>query len=158
MGHAQADGGGAEGWAMKRSLYDAEYDKVRREADVKLTPNQRANKWPGFDQSPEFPEPGKPPVDLARVDRAHADFKARMSALEASHAKAAAEASARSTTHTLASNKLVMVREYQQCGVSPPFVDDKGLPRYSLAFLLKMGWTIEELGGGERILRKGSRP
>ena len=118
---------------MKRSLYNSEYERVRREA--------------GLDRA-EFPEfaAAPPPIDEARVKDAHEDFKQRMVELDTWETKRAAEAAARADAFTRHNNERVRLAEFARASLAPP-----AGTQTSLELLLWMGWKIEE-ADGQRVL------
>lgn len=124
---------------MKRSLYDTEYERVRREA--------------GLDRA-EFPEPAaaSPPIDEVRVKAAHEDFKQRMAELDAWETKRAAEAAARTDAFTRHNNERVRLAEFARASLVPPVGTQT-----SLELLLWMGWKIEEADGQRVLVRPGKR-
>lgn len=53
----------------------------------------------------------------------------------------------------LKANDDFLLREYQNAGVAPPMVTATGVPAVSLALLLRIGWTIEEVAGDRRLVK-----
>jgi hypothetical protein len=124
---------------MKRSLYDSEYERVRREA--------------GLDR-PEFAEPEEsPPVDIARIEAAHDDFKGRMAAFDVHETQRRAEAKAEADRYTREINERGRLAEFAHAGVAPPV----GV-QASLELLLWIGWTIEEADGQKVLIRPKQVP
>lgn len=127
---------------MKRTRYDSEYERVRREAGI------------GGAAQPEFPD--EPDAhgqkDSDRVARAHDDFKKRMGAVGAQDAAAAAERKARADDLTARANASVLILEYAAQRVRPPLTDGHGVPTVSLPMLLQLGWTIQRVGDGLAVL------
>lgn len=129
---------------MKRTRYDSEYERVRREAGI------------GGGALPEFPEAEEPDAhgqkDSDRVARAHDDFKKRMGAVGAQDAAGAAERKARADDLTARANASVLILEYAAQRVRPPLTDGHGVPTVSLPMLLQLGWTIQRVGDGLGVL------
>ena len=115
---------------MKRTAYDSEYDRIRRQS--------------GMSQPrPEF-DIDEPTVRaLNRVVEAHEDFKRRMADLMAIETKQRAEAKARADEFSIDANRAHVMGEYIGRGVEPPFTDDQGRPTVSLSLLMQMGWRID---------------
>jgi hypothetical protein len=133
---------------MRRTRYDAEYERVRREAGL---------------PPPEFPcepEPRQPaaPIDLGRVDAAHADFKARMAALSDHERAAAAVRKVEADALSKRANLSVLVTEFARAGVRPPCVNQAGEPTVSLPTLLWLGWTIADRDDGKVLVRPVAAP
>jgi hypothetical protein len=108
---------------MKRSLYDSEYERVRRQAGM---------------TQPEFPEPREVEIGTPRV--LDEDFRQRMAVNAEHEAKKAAERKVHADALSMRANELVRLKEYERAGVDP-------LPGgVSLALALHMGWKIEQVG------------
>ena len=118
------------GFEMKRTAYDSEYDRVRRQSGM-------SRLRPEFDVD----EPGV--ADPGRVARAHEDFKRHMAELTAIETKQRAETKARADEFSMAANRAHVLGEYLGRGVEPPFTDEQGNPTVSLSLLMQMGWRIE---------------
>ena len=135
---------------MKRSLYDSEYEKVRREAGLKNNGRLR----------PEFPDdfdPIAPPLRAMPADIVHdEEFKQRMDARSAHETEQAAKRRVESERYTREVNARMARREYEVLGLTPPE------PFVSLALLKSLGWKVEhfEIGGQERweLMRPASVP
>jgi hypothetical protein len=126
---------------MKRTRYDSEYERVRRDAGLGAAQLDL----------PEEPDAnGQMAPD--RVEAALGDFKQRMGALEAQDAAAAAERKAKADDLTARANASVLIHEYAAQGVRPPLTDGHGVPTVSLAMLLQLGWTIQRVGEGLGVL------
>lgn len=125
---------------MKRDRFASDYERVRRQAGL-----------PG----PEFPLDGKEDahVDLARVDAAHEDFKARMSAYTEHDSEQARKRAAEATALTLRANESLRLAEFARAGVEPPVGCTS-----SLGLLLQIGWTIGRNGDGRVLLRPALKP
>jgi hypothetical protein len=117
---------------MKRSPYDSEYDRIRREAGYAK---------PQYEFSDEDPKP-----DIARVQAAHEDFKARMAELCKVEEAGAAIRKARSDELSHRANLSVLFDEYHRAGVSAPSVTADGIPTVSLSLLISLGWSIQNYG------------
>ena len=128
---------------MKRSLFDAEYEKVRRRTAAR--------------PRPEFPEAGIDFEQPDRVEAARLDFHRRMEALRAHEAVIDAERKALAADTTARANRLLLLTEYERAGVRPPYVNDDNVPTISLSLLLQRGWKIEEVNG-ERTLIQPPQP
>ncbi len=131
---------------MKRTRYDSEYERVRRESGV-----GRA----------EFPEPidFSKPVDLGRVEAAHDDFKERMASFAARDSAEAAKRRASADELSRRANEAILAREYRELGLTPPFVDGAGAPSVSLSMLLSLGWTVGKgEAGGNVLVRPPAAP
>lgn len=118
---------------MKRTLYDSEYDRVRRKA--------------GFDKPRyEFPDEQEERESEARVEEMSADFRRRMAAVAAEEARVTGERLAAQNKRTSEYSAIVIRREYAALGLTPPE------PLVSLALLRRLGWTLEEfvIGGETR--------
>lgn len=61
-------------------------------------------------------------------------------------AAAEAERRAKATARAMETNRRQTIAEYQAAGVEPPNVDENGRPTVSLSLLLSFGWTIEQIG------------
>jgi hypothetical protein len=122
---------------MKRTRYDSEYERVRREAGVG-----------------QFPEPidFSKPVDLGRVEAAHDDFKERMAAFAARDAEEAAKRKASADELSRRANASALAGEYRTFGLAPPLAGGDGAPRVSLSMLLSIGWTIAKVEGAGNVL------
>ena len=133
---------------MKRSLYDSEYERVRREAGLKNGGHLR----------PEFPEDDDPaPPRAATTAIVHdPEFKERMAASAAQEAERRAQAKAEGDRYSREVNARMARREYEVLGLTPPE------PFVSLALLKSLGWKVEhfEIGGQERweLIRPASVP
>lgn len=122
---------------MKRTRYDAEYERVRRAAKL-----ARA-------KDPEFPENDEPvKIDFARVDAAHDDFKQQMAALDVVETQKRAEAAARADKFTRDTNERLRLAEYDAAGITPP-----NGTRCSLELMLRLGWRIEDVGGVRELVK-----
>ncbi len=132
---------------MKRTLFDAEYDRVREQAGYTK---------PRY----EFPEPEQPDaggrVSAERVAAAAADFRERMEALSRHEAEKAAETAAKLKERALETSRRILAREYAAYGLAPPE------PPVSLGLLLSMGWKLERVSmlGEDRyeLLRPVGKP
>lgn len=113
---------------MKQDRHAAEYDKVRRRAGMARPPA-------------EFPDDTPDP---ARVAAAHQDFKDRMAEGAEHDLRRAAESKARVDELQHRANLSVLLTEYARAGVEPPYAKENGEPKFSLGFLLRIGWTIAE--------------
>lgn len=126
---------------MKRSRYDADYDRVRRK------PPPQA----------EFPEAGDDDLfareRAARVAASNADFRERMAQLAAHEREQEAERKARADATTKRANHLALMQEYRQAGVAPPILNDDGTPSLSLSMLLQLGWSIETIEDSVTLIR-----
>lgn len=118
---------------MKHGRHSSEYDKVRRAAGL-----DRPRYQP---PAPEFPDDDAPPPPVFDDD-----FRARMADHAEQEKVRLAEAKAAADALTHRSNSRVKWSEYDRAGVEPPQLDENGEPRYSLSFLLKMGWRVERVG------------
>lgn len=121
---------------MKRSLFDSEYERVRRQVG-------RNQPRPEFDMD-EPDSNGERVAD--RVRTSHEDFKRRMAELDAVSVKQQAERKARADKFSCEANRVQLLAEYESAGVHPPFTDDDGKPTISLSLLKRMGWRIENFG------------
>ncbi len=117
---------------MKRTAYDSEYDRIRREAGYAK---------PQY----EFPDEETKP-DIARVQAAHEDFKARIAELRKVEEAGAAIRKVRADELSHRANLSVLFDEYRRAGVSAPFVTADGIPTVSLSLLISLGWSIQNLG------------
>ena len=121
---------------MKRSLFDSEYERVRRQAGL----NQ-----PRLEFDMDDPDVNGERV-ADRVTRAHEDFKQRMAELDAVNVKQAAERKVAADQRSMEANRIQLLGEYEAAGVYPPFTDDSGKPTISLSLLKRLGWRIESFG------------
>lgn len=133
---------------MKRSLFDSEYDRVRRQSGL----NQPR---PEFDMD-EPDAHGERVAD--RVTRAHEDFKQRMAELDVVNVKHAAERKVAADQRSMEANRIQLLGEYEAAGIYPPFTDDSGKPTISLSLLKRLGWRIENFGSdGNSLVPPGWR-
>jgi hypothetical protein len=130
---------------MKRALYDSEYERVRQKSALGRKP-----------QAQEFPDDDEP-VDRAavaeRVATSNAEFREEMAKLSEHERARAAEAKQRADEFSHRASTSIMVQEYQRRGLTPPFTNPDGTPKFSLAFLLKLGWSIETFGGSSTLVK-----
>jgi hypothetical protein len=133
---------------VKRSLYDSEYDRVRREAGMKNNGRLR----------PEFPEDEETEAPrAARTEIVHdQEFKDRMAAAAVHQAERRAKDKAEGDRYSREMNERIARREYEVLGLTPPD------PLISLALLKSLGWRVEHfgIGGQERweLIRPASAP
>jgi hypothetical protein len=123
---------------MKRTRYDSEYERIRREAGLAK---------PQYD----FPDddPAKlPQLDTERVKTAHADFKARMEVRTQYEIEQAAKRKVEADELSARANESLRLAEFDLYGVEPP----DGM-RVSLPLLISLGWTIEEVEGQKVLVR-----
>src|SRR5574337_999474 len=76
--------------------------------------------------------------------------------LDKIEAKAEAARRARATAWSLETNRRQTIAEYQAAGVEPPNVDETGRPTVSLSLLLSFGWTIEQAGDRNVLVKPGN--
>ena len=124
---------------MKRDRFASDYEQIRRQAGLGR---------PEFD----LPEPDVKP-DLARVQAAHDDFKARMAVRTKHEAEEEARRKVEATELSMRANESIRVTEFAQAGVEPP----DGM-RVSLPLLMRLGWTIAEVDGGKVLVRPNAAP
>lgn len=118
---------------MKHGRHASEYEKVRRAAGMAR---------PKFDIDDD---------DLAaatakRIEEFNDDFRQRMAKLSEHEHEQAARRKAEADALSSRANVSAMLKEYQQHGVEPPFTKPDGSPKFSLGFLLKIGWDIMRVG------------
>lgn len=131
---------------MKRSLFDSEYDKVRRSAGYAR---------PRYDIDDE-PSAEDQAATAERVRAANADFQERMSKRTAWEAEQEAKRRAEGVALSLRANESMRLAEFDAAGVEPPL----GF-RCSLPLLLLMGWTIDSVSGKNVLVRpfyRSARP
>jgi hypothetical protein len=109
---------------VRRSIYDSEYERVRREA-------ARGRSRPEFPESDETPS-------VAPVNIPDDGFKERMTQFGQSQTKQRDEARAKADQYTASINERMLRREYTDLGLTPPE------PLVSLAVLKLIGWKIEK--------------
>jgi hypothetical protein len=134
---------------MKRSLFDSEYERIRRESGL-------ARKQPEFPEDDE--RAPQAPISSERVAAALDDFHERMGARTAHETEEAERRKAEYDQNAARWNGRLRLQEYQRAGVTPPTVDFDGWPTVSLPMLLRLGWSIERVGGEAVLARPASRP
>jgi hypothetical protein len=123
---------------VKRTRYDSEYDRVRREA--------------GFDKPQyEFPEEQEEVESVGRVRQMQQDFAERAEAMRAAEAEKSRQMSAELDARRAEFSDRVIRREYAALGIVPP------TPLVSLSLLRLMGWSVEQIGD-EFVLVKPPAP
>lgn len=130
---------------MKRGLHDNEYMRVRQKAGWTNRPVPQT----------DFPDAEEVMINeqerAERIAAINADFKQRMAALDADNHKREVEMKSRVDAFSALCTVRAKMNEYEAHDVAPPFTEEDGSPKYSLSFLLMMGWTIETIGA-ERVL------
>jgi hypothetical protein len=128
---------------VKRSLYDSEYERIRREAGMRDSRPQ-----------PEFLDEEELKLEeqrtAARVNEINDDFRARMAALGEAERQKIAAAQASLDAWRKEFNERVIKREYTQLGLMPPE------PLVSLSLLRKLGWTVQFVGDETVLVRPES--
>ena len=121
---------------MKRSRFDAEYERVR---------NQSGARRPVQEFDPDYDVHERNAA--ARVEALRQDFHDRMNALAKADAEKAAEAAVRHGKRRLEIDRRIMLDEYAALGLDPPE------PLCSLGLLLSIGWRIDNFGGKNVLTR-----
>jgi hypothetical protein len=121
---------------MKYGRHDSEYDKIRQRAGY-ARPRYEFDE---IDPNGMF--------ESERVEAARADFHQRMAELDAFEAKKKEESEKRHAEFRLRVDRAIMLAEYQRFGLTP--MSDNPC---SLSLLLKLGWTIEQVGDKNVLVR-----
>jgi hypothetical protein len=82
----------------------------------------------------------------------------RAAAIEAEETAKQAVAKERSTEFTLRNRDDVLCDQYRAAGVEPVQVNSEGVPTASLALLLLIGWTIQDVDGEKRLFLPSMPP
>jgi hypothetical protein len=120
---------------MKRTLYDSEYDRIRKAAGL-ARPQYEFDEFEGREAPPSF-----------RVDELNDDFKQRMAERSEHEKQKEAAAKANHDAWHKGVNDRMIRREYESLGITPPE------PLVSLSMLRKIGWTIEQIGDRNVLMR-----
>jgi hypothetical protein len=115
---------------MKRSLFDSEYDRVRRDAGLARPRYER----------PEFPDEAAE-AQAERVAAGLADFHARMAELKAAEQQHVVDVDRKHNERRAMIDERMRLREFTDLGLTPP----EG-SKCSLGLLLQIGWRVEQVG------------
>jgi hypothetical protein len=127
---------------LKRSLYDSEYERVRREAGV------------GARSRPDFLDDDEETRISERVDAKLQDFRERMAELRVAETTAEARRQVDADARRKVWHRRAVIGEYQRAGLTPPIIGGDGMPAVSLSLLLSLGWQVREMlqvTGGTRL-------
>jgi hypothetical protein len=134
---------------MKRTRYDSEYERVKRETAAK----QRGAAAPA-PAAPAEPRRASPrQEECQRVQAIADDIRERHEALEAEIRERERASSTSTVESARAFNERVMRAEYAARGVTPP-----AGALVSLDLLLSIGWTITEVMGRPELIRPAPEP
>jgi hypothetical protein len=123
---------------MKRSLYDSEYDRIRKAAGYTA---------PRYEFPDEEGETAAARRTADRINELNDDFRARMAALGEMERQKIAAAQASLDAWRKEHNERQIKREYEQLGLIPPE------PLVSLSMLYHLGWTVQMVGNENVLVR-----
>jgi CRISPR/Cas system-associated protein Cas5 (RAMP superfamily) len=123
---------------MKRSLYDSEYDRVRRDAGY----TKPRYEFEGLDVE----------IDAAAAEREKQEFRARMAEAELAEKKRLEELEERHRQRRLEGDRRLLLWEYERLGLMPLE------PLISLGLALSLGWRIEQIGDRNTLVKPENRP